>query len=76
MIKTPLATYHYSITGRHESIRYMRNTKWKTKEDFLRGAARWLMEELNRKHKIHPKHEASPVQEDAETSKIQNLTEA
>jgi hypothetical protein len=35
-----------------------------TKEDFFRGAARWLMEEHNRKHKIHPKHKANQEKED------------
>ena len=59
-----------------EFVKSNKQLGYLTKEDFLRGAARWLMEELSRQHKIHPKHKASQVQEDAETSKIQNLTEA
>ncbi len=64
------------LTEVEEFVKSNKQLGYLTKEDFLRGAARWLMEELNRKHKIHPKHEASQEKEDAENSKIQSLTEA
>ncbi len=49
-----------------EFVKSNKKLGYLTKEDFVREAARWLMEELNRKHKIHPKHKASQEKEDAD----------